>query len=81
MTYASVLRSYRMIRDDRVEEYRQKGLQDSLKELEDLMAEYVQVLSSKTINKNRADAYCFLFTAKESLISSRSQVQMLNKRR
>lgn len=31
----------RMIRDDRIEEYRQKGLQDSLKELEDLMAEWV----------------------------------------
>lgn len=30
-----------MIRDDRVEEYRQKGLQESLKELEDLMAESV----------------------------------------
>lgn len=52
MTYAFVLRSYRMIRDDRVEEYRQKGLQDSLKELEDLMAEYVQILSSKTFNKH-----------------------------
>lgn len=31
--------AFRMIRDDRVEEYRQKGLQESLKELEDLMAE------------------------------------------
>lgn len=29
----------RMIRDDRVEEHRQRGLQESLKELEDLMAE------------------------------------------
>lgn len=29
----------RMIRDDRVEEHRQKGLQESLKELEDLMAD------------------------------------------
>ncbi|CAD6581733.1 MAG: hypothetical protein CYPHOPRED_001695 [Cyphobasidiales sp. Tagirdzhanova-0007] len=29
----------RMIRDDRIEEQRQKGLQDSLRELEDLMAD------------------------------------------
>lgn len=38
-----------MIRDDRVEEYRQKGLQESLKELEDLMAELVTRYSQSLI--------------------------------
>jgi len=36
---------YSMLRDDRIQEQRQKGLEESLRELEDLMAECVTPLA------------------------------------